>query len=327
MQLLGIHHVSALTADIKANLQFYTGVLGMRLVKKTVNQDDPGTYHLFYADEGGTPGTDLTFFDLPLSRRLTPGTNSISHTALRVRDTAALAYWQGRFTAHDVEQYPLRQTASRTELPFRDPEGQRLSLVADDGEPGVAGGTPWMHSPVPQKYGIIGLGPTTLTVSQREPTVAVLTDILGFRPAGEYEAHEGPQRFIGVFATGAGGPGAEVHVDERTDLERERLGHGGVHHVAFRVPDDEGLLDAWARRIREAGFATTGPIDRYYFGALYFREPNGILFELSTDGPGFTTDEPFATLGEKLALPPFLEGRRAEIEARLKPLPAPVRRT
>lgn len=323
MQLLGLHHVSALTADIRANLQFYTGVLGLRLVKKSVNQDDVGTYHLFYADERGNPGTDVTFFDLPMSRPLTAGTNSISNTALRVRDEEALAYWQQRFAEFGVDHDELRQTAGRTELPFRDPEGQRLSLVADGDESGVAGGTPWIHSPVPQRHGIIGLGPSTLTVRHLEPTARVLTDVLGFRSAGKYEAHDGSGRLIHVFATGEGGSGAEVHVDERADLPLERLGHGGVHHVAFRVPDDEGVYESWLDRVESAGFGTSGLVDRYYFRSIYFREPNGILFELATDGPGFTVDEPFESLGQRLALPPFLEGRRPLIEARLKPLPSP----
>lgn len=320
MQLTGLHHVSALTADIQANLQFYTDVLGLRLVKKSVNQDDPGTYHLFYADERGNPGTDVTFFDLPRSRPLTEGTNSISNTALRVRDDTALTYWQNRFDEFGVSHAPIRQTAGRSELPFRDPEGQRLSLVADGDEAGVAGGTPWADSPVPQQYGIIGLGPSTLTVRHLEPTAAVLTEVLGFREAGQYKAHDEPQRSIHVFSTGEGGAGAEVHVDERPDLEPERLGHGGVHHIAFRVPDDEGVYEAWNDRIEQAGFGTSGLVDRYYFRSIYFREPNGILFELATDGPGFTTDEPFESLGERLALPPFLERHRTQIEATLKPL-------
>lgn len=320
MQLTGLHHVSALTADIEANWKFYTEVLGLRLVKKTVNQDDTGTYHLFYADERGNPGTDVTFFDLPRSRPLTEGTNSISNIALRVPDVAALEYWQARLAEHGVTQGPLRAVAGRSELPFTDFEGQRLSLVADGDEPGVAGGTPWAHSPVPQQYGIIGLGPSMLTVRHLEPTAAVLTDVLGFTSAGQYEAPDGSGRPIHVFTTGEGGAGAEVHVDERSDIESERLGHGGVHHIAFRVPDDEGVYEAWRDRIEGAGFGTSGPVDRYYFRSIYFREPNGILFELATDGPGFTSDEPFETLGERLALPPFLEGRRAQIEANLKPI-------
>lgn len=323
MELKGLHHVSAITADIEENYRFYTQVLGMRLVKKSVNQDNPLSYHLFYADEIGRPGTDLTFFDIPRARDLEPGTNSISNVALRVRDEDALAYWQARLAEHGVEHGPIRRGAGRAELPFRDFEGQRLCLVADGDERGTAGGTPWIHSPVPQQYGIIGLGPVTLTVRDLAPTAATLTEVLGFREAGQYElVDEGTEsyRTMYVFATGEGGTGAEVHVEERPELPDERLGKGGVHHVAFRVPDTEGEYEAWLHRIEGFGFSTSGLVDRYWFRAVYFREPNGILFELSTDGPGFTVDEPEESLGEQLILPPFLEPQRERIEARLKPL-------
>lgn len=278
---------------------------------------------MFYADEIGRPGTDLTFFDIPRARDLAPGTNSISNVALRVRDEDALAYWQERLAAEGVEHGPMRRAAGRAELPFRDFEGQRLSLVADGDEPGVAGGTPWIHSPVPQQYGIVGLGPATLTVRELEPTAATLTEVLGFREAGQYELVDettGKLRTVHVFATGEGGTGAEIHVEERADIDNERLGKGGVHHVAFRVPDTEGEYEAWLDRIESFGFRTSGLVDRFWFRAIYFREPNGILFELSTDGPGFTVDEPEESLGERLILPPFLEPQRERIEARLKPL-------
>lgn len=320
MQLTGMHHVSALTADIRRNYRFYTDVLGMRLVKKTVNQDNPLSYHLFYGDERGNAGTELTYFDIPNAAPTHRGTNSISNTALRVRDGEALAYWQERFAEHDVAHGAIRSAAGRSELPFEDFEGQRLSLVADGDESGVAGGTPWIHSPVPQDVGIIGLGPSQLTVGRLEPTASVLTDVLGFREAGQFELDGDEPEVIHVFATGEGGAGAEVHVIERGDLPGERLGRGGVHHIAFRVPDEDGQYEAWLDRIEGAGYGTSGLVDRFYFRSIYFREPNGILFELATDGPGFATDEPVETLGESLALPPFLEGRRPQIEAGLTPL-------
>lgn len=321
MQLTGLHHVSAITADIKSNYDFFTDVLGLRLVKKTVNQDDPSSYHLFYADGLGSPGTEVTFFDIPSSRPLEPGTNSISQVALRVADAEALSYWQERFKQFGVDHGSLRTSAGRIELPFRDDEGQRLSLVVTANEVGVPGGFPWEHSTVPQQFGIEGLGPVTLTVRHLEPSAAVLTDVLRFKHIGEYEAmDQGPNRQIQVFSTGDGGAGAEVHVDERSDIPIERLGHGGMHHVAFRVPDDPDQYEAWHQRIEEAGLRTSGLVDRYYFRSIYFREPNGILYELATDGPGFTSDEELERLGERLALPPFLEPRRDAIEKGLKPL-------
>jgi glyoxalase family protein len=208
--------------------------------------------------------------------------------------------------------------AGRAALAFADFEGQRLMLSDDTGAT-VPGGSPWERSPVPAVWGIRGLDAVRLTVRDAGPTVRVLTDVLGFRAAGQYTTDDAPKREIYIFTTGAGGPGTEVHVETRSDLPPERLGRGGVHHVAFRVPDDEAH-DAWLDRVESAGLRTSGQIDRFYFKSIYFREPNGILFELATDGPGFATDEDIAHLGEQLALPPFLEPRRAAIEARLQPL-------
>jgi glyoxalase family protein len=318
MELTGLHHVSALTAHAPENLAFYTRILGMRLVKKTVNQDDTTSYHLFYGDEVGHPGTELTFFDIPHAAATRPGVSSISRIALRVPDRAALAYWADRFAEHGVEHDPVAEEAGRAVLAFRDFEGQRLALIDDSGA-GVPGGTPWAKSPTPAPVAIRGLGTVTLTVRRLEPTERVLTEVMGFRRAGSYPAAAGPRREIVGFATGAGGPGAEVHVDERRDLPMEQLGRGGVHHVAFRVPTSEEHA-AWLDRLRTARVPNSGLIDRFYFQSIYFREPNGILFELATDGPGFATDEDPAHLGEALALPPFLEPRRALIEARLQPL-------
>lgn len=318
MKLTGIHHVSALTANAVKNFDFYTDTMGMRLVKKTVNQDDTSSYHLFYGDEIGNPGTELTFFDLPHAGQTRPGVSSISTISLRVSDREALQYWRDRFSERGVEHDDILSRAGRDTLAFRDFEGQRLILVPED-DPENADSTPWEKSPVPSPYAIRGLGPVTLTVSDAEPTARVLTEVLGFRLVGQYPSTISSQPDIRVYATGAGGPGAEVHVEERSGLPPERLGRGGVHHVAFRVPNVEEYQQ-WLQRLEEAGFQTSGPVDRFYFRSIYFREPNGILFELATDGPGFATDEDPEHLGEKLALPPFLEPHRTAIEARLKPL-------
>lgn len=319
MELKGIHHVSAMTANAAKNLEFYTNILGMRLVKKTVNQDDPSVYHLFYGDEKGNPGTELTFFEIPMMARHREGVCSISATSLRVADDAALEYWKNRFAKLGIEHDDIKERSNRKTLAFRDPEGQHLILVSDENNNGVAGGVPWKKSSVPEGKGVLGLGPVQLTVRYAERTTKVLTELLGFRERGSYPSHLDGQPDILIFETGEGGTGAEIHVEERKELPPERLGRGGVHHVAFRV-EDEAELRTWIDRITKAGFQNSGFVDRFYFRSLYFREPNGILFELATDGPGFDTDEPLEHLGESLALPPFLEPKRAEIEAKLKPL-------
>jgi glyoxalase family protein len=319
MQLLGLHHVSILTGKAERNFQFYTKILGLRLVKKTVNQDNTESYHLFYGDAKGSPGTEITFFDIPGLGSTYPGVSSISATSLRVKTSEALHYWKERFTRNGIIHESIAKRANRDSLAFQDFEGTRLILVADNGEEGVASGVAWDQSDVPIEYGIVGLGPVTLTVSIAKPTIGVLTDVLGFRKVGSYPSLAGDFPDIQVLATGEGGPGAEVHIETRPDLPRVRSGRGDVHHVAFRVPN-EAEFDQWLQRISSSGLIHSGKVERYYFKALYFREPNHILFELSTDTPGFDVDEPIETLGERLALPPFLEIRREEIEAKLRPL-------
>ena len=308
MQLTGIHHLTAITARAADNFAFYTRVLGLRLVKKTVNQDDVSAYHLFYADGLASPGTDITFFDWPAppERR---GSNSISRTHLRV-PTAAIDWWRAHLGRQGVDHSAPTEQDGRLTLDFEDPEGQRLGLVADDVDPGH----PWTASPVPAEHQIRGLGPIRLSVPAPERTEAVLTEILGMTHDRSFELPEGP---VHVFRMGSGGPAAEIQLLHDAAAPA-RQGAGAVHHVAFRIPDAN--YAAWADRLRQRRMPTSGPVDRYYFRSLYFREPNGILFEIATDGPGFTADEPLDTLGERLALPPFLEPRRGEIEAGLKPL-------
>jgi glyoxalase family protein len=314
MQLSGIHHLTAISAKPRENLSFYTGLLGMRLVKKTVNQDDVSAYHLFYADGKANPGTDLTFFDFPAApeRR---GTNSISRTGLRVAGEASLKYWHDRLKRAGAHVGEITEVDGRLTLPFEDGEGQRL-VLGDDGGAGPA--SPWERSAVPAEHQIRGLGPIMLNVHDLGRTATILTEVMNMLPVRDYAAPDaaGP---IHVFAMGEGGPAAELHVIEANSLPVARQGAGGVHHVAFRTPNDE-QYHAWTQRLNELRIPNSGEIDRFYFRSLYFREPNGILFEIATDGPGFASDEPMEKLGEKLALPPFLEPRRAEIEAGLKPL-------
>jgi glyoxalase family protein len=311
MQLGGIHHLTAISAKPRDNLAFYTALLGMRLVKKTVNQDDVSAYHLFYADGKANPGTDLTFFDFPAApeRR---GTNAISRTGLRVAGEASLGFWRDRLKKAGGVTGDVVEVDGRLTLPFEDGEGQRLVLI-DDG--GAAPASPWERSPVPVEHQIRGLGPIVLTVHEMSRTALVLTEVMNMRRVRDYAAHGAE---IHVFEMGEGGPAAELHVLEDKNSPVARQGAGGVHHVAFRTPDE--AHHAWTQRLTELRVPNSGEIDRFYFRSLYFREPNGILFEIATDGPGFATDEPMETLGEKLALPPFLEPRRAAIEAGLKPI-------
>ena len=307
MKLHGIHHVTAITAHAARNHDFYTRVLGMRLVKKTVNQDDVSAYHLFYADGAGTPGTDLTFFDWPAAPE-PRGTNSILRTGLRVGSTASLEWWHRQLGA----AAPIVERDGRPVLDFEDPEGQRLSLVVD-GEPAAA---IWERSSVPTEHQIRGLGPVTLGVRKIGATDRILRELLGMQllrtyPTSDRETH--------VYGCGSSeGAAREIHIVSEPDAAPGRQGAGGVHHLALRTK----MYDyaAWAKRLQDAGIPNSGPVDRFWFRSLYFRDPNGILFEIATDEPGFAEDEPVDKLGESLSLPPFLEPRRREIEAGLKPL-------
>lgn len=318
MQLTGFHHLTAITAQAKRNFEFYTQTLGLRLVKKTVNQDDVSAYHLFYADGKATPGTDITFFDWPMTRERR-GTHSIVRTGFRIPGSkATLDFWVDRFKTLGVKNDGVTDRIGRPTLDFEDFEGQRLSLVANDA-PATEGG-PWEKSPVPAEHQIRGLGPITISVPDLKPTDRVLTELMNLRPLRQYTGiGTGSSAEVHVYEMGKGGPAGELHVAVEPGLPVAGQGAGGVHHVAFRVPTTEEYAQ-WNDRLKQYRVPSSGPVDRFYFKSLYFREPNGILFELATDGPGFAADEPMETLGEKLSLPPFLEGRRAEIEAGLKPL-------
>ncbi len=305
--LHGFHHLTAISADAPGNHDFYTRVVGMRLVKKTVNQDDVSAYHLFYADGMASPGSDLTFFDFPTGpeRR---GTHSVTRTGLRVAGEPALHYWATRLDEEGVAHGPVRTVDGRAELAFEDPEGQRLAFVADGG---TGDAHPWASSPVHPEHQVRGLGPIEMSVPDLASTHTFLTDVLGMRQDRTYDATT-------VYAMGDGGPWAELHVRVDADAQPAQSGAGGVHHVAFRIRDED--YGHWVDRYKQLGVRSSGPVDRFYFRSLYAREPNGVLFEIATDGPGFASDEPMETLGQTLALPPFLEARRAEIERGLKPL-------
>ena len=316
MQLTGIHHLTAISAQIRENNRFYTQALGMRLVKRSVNQDDVSAYHLFYADAKGSPGTDLTFFDWPAPRERR-GSRSIVRTHLRVNGSKALMWWRERLADLGVHHHhEITEIDGRLTLPFEDPEGQRLALIDDggQGDPPVT----WDRSPVPAEYQIRGLGPIVMSVPMLNPTDEVVTRALNMRAARDYAHPENPSTQVHVFEMGTGGPHAELHIAVQPDLPVARQGAGGVHHVAFRTPDEN--YEAWAGRLNELHVPNSGPVDRFWFRSLYLREPNGVLFEIATDGPGFGVDEAEATLGEKVVLPPFLESHRDQIVANLKPI-------
>jgi glyoxalase family protein len=316
LDLIGIHHLTAVSAAIRENYRFYTQAMGMRLVKRSVNQDDVSAYHLFYADAVGSPGSDITFFDwdVPRERR---GTHSIVRTHLRVNGSASLEWWVGRLKAHGVATNGVVEVDGRLTVFFEDPEGQRLALVDDRGlgdQP-----VPWDRSPVPAEHQVRGLGPTVLSVPNLSPTDAVLTKALNMRPARQYAHPENPKHKVHVYEMGGGGPHAELHVAVQPELPLVQPGAGGVHHVAFRTPT-EVEYHGWTERLNALGIRNSGEVDRFWFRSLYFREPNGILFEIASDGPGFGVDEDLATLGEKVVLPPFLEPYRDDIVANLKPI-------
>ncbi|WP_159999225.1 ring-cleaving dioxygenase [Roseomonas sp. 18066] len=314
MQLHGIHHLTAVSADARGNHDFYTRVLGMRLVKKTVNQDDTSAYHLFYADGEASPGSDITFFDWPVGpeRR---GTHSVIRTGLRVSGEESLKFWATRLAEQGVKAGEIREIDGRLQLDFEDPEGQRLALV-DDG--GRGDSHPWSRSPVDAAQQIRGLGPIVMSVPDLRRSDAFATDVMNMRRARTYRSDDAKPVDVQVYEMGEGGPAAELHMCVEPGLSPAQPGAGGVHHVAFRVPDAD--YGAWVDRFNSLRLRSSGPVDRYYFRSLYVREPGGILYEIATDGPGFDADEPKDRLGESLSLPPFLEPQRAAIERGLKPL-------
>jgi len=319
MQLHGIHHVTAVTAKIGNNADFYTNFLGLRLVKKSVNQDDVSAYHLFYADKIGSPGTDMTFFDWPQVGPDMRGTDSIAGTAFRVNGRAALDYWIERFDSDGIEHHGLESFGGRDIVRFNDPEGQRLILV-DDGGAAYAGEI-WDGTDVPTAYALRGFQAVMLSVPRLAAVEPILSRLLQFSESGRADYPGGRETVI--YTMDGGGPGRELWLMEEPEQRFARLGAGGVHHVAFRVTNQDEQ-QYWHQRIRDVQLPVSSFIDRYYFKSIYFRISNGILFEIATDGPGFATDEAPDKLGERLALPPFLEPQRRQIEAGLKPIVMPA---
>jgi len=306
--ILGIHHMSAICGPAQENLDFYTGVLGLRLVKFTVDFDDPSAYHLYYGDAQGNPGTLLTFFPFPDGHPGRAGAGQATVTRLTIPD-GALSYWLDRFKTLDVDYDRPNSRDGKDHLRFRAPDGLSLELV---GARDSRFRTTSDQSGIPPGKGIVGIESIALSERRLEPTQAVLEDVLGFRLAGE---RNGKFR----FEAAGGGPGRAIEISVEPEGPAARQGHGTVHHIAFRVPNDA----AQARHRQaalERGLDVSPVMDRKYFRSIYFREPGGVLFEIATDAPGFSVDEPAASLGSSLKLPAELEPLRFKIERSLPPL-------
>jgi glyoxalase family protein len=300
VRLEGIHHITAVTADAPQNVEFYAGLLGLRLVKKSVNQDDPTVYHLFYADEEGSYGSDLTFFEYPGARRGRAGAGMPYRVVWRVGSPEALDFWADRLGTAGIES-----VRSDGRLLFRDPEGLELELaVVDTADLSLLAD----HPEIPAEVALQGFDSVRVYAADPERSRSFLEETMAFRPAG------------GSTWESRGNERGSLYVADRT----ERPGQGGagtIHHVAWASPMDEH--EAWRARVSEGGARPTPVIDRFYFRSIYFREPIGVLFEIATIGPGFTVDEPAEHLGERLSLPPDYEHLRGQLEPVLTPLPNP----
>lgn len=307
----GHHHISMITKNAQENNAFYQKVLGLRRVKKTVNQDSPSMYHLFYGDLIGGAGTGLTFFEITNSGRTVRGTNAITKIGLLVPSSESLVYWKKRFEAFNVKHEEITTYAGREALPFEDAEGLRFVLLNNNGEEIPVFWTPWEDSPVDQAHRILGMGTIEITVRYLERTVKTLTELFGYVVAARSEGEV-------IVQSVEGQAFGEILIQQQIGPS-EKPGRGSIHHLAIRAKDEEELRH-WDALVKERGFASSGVVDRYYFQSLYFRDGNGILFEIATDGPGFARDSTVEELGKGLDLPPFLEERRAEIEANLQPI-------
>jgi glyoxalase family protein len=308
----GIHHVTAISGSPTRNLAFYTGTLGLRFVKRTVNFDDPGTYHLYYGDEAGAPGTILTFFPWEHAAAGRGGVGQALTTAFRVPE-GSIGYWAHRLVEKGVEHETPARAFGEPVIAFTDPDGMSLALV---GVAGAESEAVWSGGEIPAEHAIRGFHGVTLLLERAAPTGAVLTGVLGFAEAGRDGAHV-------RYRTGDGAGGV-VDIREAPGFLGGRMGRGSVHHVAFRAADDAEQAAMARKLVADHGLPATEQKDRNYFRSIYFREPGGVLFEIATDAPGFTVDEPLADLGRSLKLPRFLEPRRRQIEAVLPSLAVPA---
>ncbi|MFK4322573.1 glyoxalase family protein [Bacillus sp. RC145] len=307
----GHHHISMVTKNAKTNNNFYRDVLGLRRVKKTVNQDNPFMYHLFYGDLIGSAGTELSFFEMPNVGRTIRGTNAITQIGLLVPSIESLTFWKRRFESLQVAHGEITTYAGRDALHFEDPDGLRLVLLNNKDEEVPEYWTAWDESSVEQNHRILGMGTVEMTVRSLNKLSKTLTGLFSYKEVSRSDDE-------GIYQSIDGQSFGEILVKQQ-DGESERPGKGSIHHLAIRVKNDEEL-SYWNEAVKDKGFQSTGIIDRFYFKSLYFRESNGILFEIATDGPGFTVDSTVEELGKELDLPPFLEERRKEIEEKLIPL-------
>jgi glyoxalase family protein len=319
MKVKGLHHVTAITGEIQRNLDFYTGLLALRLAKRTVIQEEPSTYHLFYGDAAGTVGTGFTFFDWPHVGHDRIGARNVVRTFFAVQDEAALAWWGERFERSGVAYATQQDYAGRESLHFRDPEGQRLGLVAAGP---FAAYTHWRKHIAPPRAAIQALHSVTLGVREVEPTVRFLSDVFGYEVAKTFRSGAESEGEAVALSIDGGGIGKELVAAERTDAQPGLRGIGSVHHIALTIAPEDSI-EQWHERIVATGLKVGPIIRRYYFDSIYVRIPGGILFELATEGPGLAIDDNLEALGQRLTLPPFLEDQRAEIEAKLKPIVVP----
>lgn len=306
----GHHHISMITKNAKKNHFFYHHVLGLRRVKLTVNQDDPSMYHLFYGDRTGSPGTELSFFEMPFVGSTYRGTNAITQIGLLVPSEKSLIYWKKRFEQYGIKHSEITTYANHSALHFEDEEGLRMVLLVSNGKK-IAHWEAWENSTVPIKHQIQGMGSVEITVRRLDKLARTLTEVFGYTEVLRSDKEA-------IFQSVKDELFGEIVV-KSLHGPTEKPGRGSIHHLAIRV-NDERELAYWDVKIRNRGFHSSGIIDRYYFKSLYFRESNGILFEIATDGPGFTIDRDIEALGQHLDLPPRLESRRVEIEAKLHPL-------
>lgn len=304
----GLHHVTAVARDPQRNVDFYRNVLGQRLVKRTVNFDSPDTYHFYFADETGTPGSVLTFFAWPNMSRGVHGNGEANVVAYNV-PVGSLSFWQIYLKQKDITVEQIEKRFGQDVLAFSDPDGMRIELIEAELLPQVQF---WAEGPIPQAYALRGFHSVTLWVDDVEPTAALLTANMGYQAAGQ----EGDRyRFIGD----TGSSGSIVDILHRPGKMQAGFGAGSIHHIAFRVPDDASQLE-YQSSLTKAGFGVTPVMDRSYFHSIYFRERGGVLFEIATDTPGFLIDEPANALGEMLKLPEWLEPNRIQIEQSVAPL-------
>ncbi|QOY89027.1 ring-cleaving dioxygenase [Paludibaculum fermentans] len=306
--ILGIHHITAIAGDPQKNIDFYTGLLGLRLVKTTVNFDDPGSYHFYYGDGVGSPGTILTFFTWPGARRGRHGTGQVTSTAFAV-PLGALTYWEDRLRSANVEIQARSGRLGRPVLSFLDGDGLSIELIeAENPDPGRV----WAGSSVPSETAIHGFHSATISAADAQPTIALLKETMGFRTTGE----EGNRTRLEVAA---GGPGQSIDILSLPAGDPGRVAVGTVHHIAWRAPDPAQQLD-WLQLLDREGYSVSPVMDRTYFQSIYYREHGGVLFEIATDQPGFSVDEAVESLGSELRLPPWMEPQRSMIEQVLPPI-------